>query len=166
MGGGTPVAEIQKTRYTHEAMIDMIIAKPTISQNELAAAFGYTPGWVSQVMNSDAFREKLAERKGEIVDPRIEMQLEERIRGLADKSLEVLIEKLHETKNMNVAVRALDVSTRALGYGFKPQGPAVQVNNYVALVPPKSPSPANWVEQYTPEKLATVLPAAPEPSNG
>jgi hypothetical protein len=144
------VAEIQKTRYTHEAMIDMIIAKPTISQNELAVNFGYTPGWVSQVMNSDAFREKLAERKGEIVDPRIEMQLEERIRGLADKSLEVLIEKLHETKNMNVAVRAFDAAARALGYGFKQNGPQVQLNNYVAIVPPKSANQMEWAQQFTP----------------
>jgi len=146
--GGAAVA-IQKVRYSHDAMIDLIVANPAVSQNELAAHFGYTPGWVSQIINSDAFRERLAERKDELVDPRIRTSIEERIRALADKSIEVLLQKLHETSNMNVAVRALDVATRSLGYGAKPAN-AVQINNYVAHVPPRAQSANDWQQTYTP----------------
>jgi hypothetical protein len=138
---------LRKVRYSHDAMIDAIIENPTVSQNELAAAFGYTPTWISQVINSDAFRERLAERKDELVDPRIRMSVEERIRGLADKSIEVLLEKLHETRNMNVAVRALDVAARSLGYGARASA-AVQINNYVAHIPPRAADAATWVEGY------------------
>lgn len=152
--GGAAVA-IQKVRYSHDAMIDLIIEDPTISQNAMAAHFGYTPGWVSQIINSDAFRERLAERKDELVDPRIRTSIEERIRALADKSIEVLLAKLHETNNMNVAVRALDVATRSLGYGAKP-GNAVQINNYVAHIPPRAPDSTSWNAAYTPQVLKTV----------
>ena len=147
---GGAALSIQKVRYSHDAMIDLIIENPTISQNAMAAHFGYTPGWVSQVINSDAFRERLAERKDELVDPRIRTSIEERIRGLADKSIEVLLQKLHETNNMNVAVRALDVVTRSLGYGARPSA-AVQINNYVAHIPPRAPDAQAWNNTYSPQ---------------
>src|SRR2546421_725388 len=64
-----PVAEagplVRGLRYTHEAMVDMLIAEPWISQNELAARFGFSPSWISTVICSDAFQAKLAERRGE-----------------------------------------------------------------------------------------------------
>ena len=148
---GGPALAIQKVRYSHDAMIDLIIENPTISQNDMAAHFGYTPGWVSQIINSDAFRERLAERKDELVDPRIRTSIEERIRALADKSIEVLLQKLHETNNMNVAVRALDVATRSLGYGAKPAA-TVNVNNFVAHIPPRAPDSSAWVEGYSTPK--------------
>lgn len=157
--GGAAKA-IDKVRYSHDAMIDLIIENPAISQGEMAAYFGYTQGWVSQVINSDAFRERLAERKEELVDPRIRMSIEERIRGLADKSIEVLLQKLHETNNMNVAVRALDVATRALGYGAKPSA-AVQINNYVAHIPPRAPDSSAWVEGYAADRGSVAAPSAP-----
>lgn len=148
---GGPANAIKKVRYSHDAMIDQIIENPAVSQNDLAAYFGYTPGWVSQVINSDAFRERLAERKDELVDPRIRTSIEERIRALADKSIEVLLEKLHQTQNMNVAVRALDVATRSLGYGARPSA-AVQINNYVAHIPPRAPDSTSWTEGYAQQR--------------
>jgi hypothetical protein len=148
---------IMRVRYSHDAMIDEIIAAPHITQRELAARFGYTEPWISQVINSDAFRERLAERKDEIVDPRLRMAVDERLRALVDKSLEVLLVKLEATQNMNVAIRALDVSTRALGYGVKNSAPVTNVNNYVAFVPNKSPNGAAWAEAYTPAAPPKVI---------
>lgn len=135
--------QLKKISYTHDAMIDLIIENPAISQNEIAATFGYTPGWVSQVFNSDSFRERLAARKDELVDPVIRASIEEKLKALADTSIQVLLEKLHSTGNPNVAIRALDVATRSLGYGARPSA-AVQVNNYVAVVPPRAASAQEW----------------------
>jgi hypothetical protein len=128
-------------------MIDLVVANPAISQNEIAAHFGFTPGWVSQVFNSDAFKNRLAERKEELIDPVLKASIEEKLNALADKSIQVLLEKLHQTQNMNVAIRALDVTTRALGYGAK-AGNAVQINNYIAHVPPRSASIEEWQSNY------------------
>ena len=122
---------IAKVRYSHDAMIDMIIANPWISQGELAIKFGYTPGWVSQVLASDAFQHRLAERKAEIVDPAIKASFEERLRGLAFRSAQILQEKLDKPASGipdNLAIKTLELAAKALGYGA-----AVHV---VPLAPP------------------------------
>lgn len=162
---GGAAKSLQKVRYSHDAMIDLIVENPVVTQGELAAYFGYTPGWVSQIINSDAFRERLAERKDELVDPRIRTSIEDRIRALADKSIEVLLEKLHQTQNMNVAVRALDVAARSLGYGARPEGSRVQVNNYVALLPQREASASQWQQVYSPSAAPEVIEHAAVPGD-
>ncbi len=117
-----PVGAIRPTklRYTHEAVIDQIVANPWVSQNQLAAMFGYTPGWLSTVMGSDAFKAKLAERRGEMVDPALQMTLNERFNGLVEKSLAVLQEKLSQPALSipnNLALRAAELGAKALGLG-------------------------------------------------
>jgi hypothetical protein len=147
---------IARVSYTHEDMINTIIAQPWISQKELAARYGYTQGWISQVINSDAFRERLAERKDSVVDPVLRMSLEERIRGVTDVAVQMLAEKLSEAKEMpglggiNAAIRVLEHGSRALGYGAQNLKPNVVVQNYVAVVPQKSLSSEAWVESHKP----------------
>lgn len=111
---------IDKVRYSHDSMIDVIIANPGISQNALAAHFGYTPPWVSQIISSDAFQEKLAARRQEIIDPSLVASVEERFRALADRSLQVLQEKLSNPANAipdNLALKAAELGARGLGAG-------------------------------------------------
>lgn len=113
---------IAKLRYTHDAMVDLIIANPAVSQNELAYRFGYSPSWISNVIASDAFQAKLAERAKELVDPVLQSSVEQRFKGLVMRSLEVLEEKLSKPSDMipdQLALRALEVSSRAAGYGGK-----------------------------------------------
>ena len=148
---------VKRISYTHDAMIDLVIADPLISQGQLARHFGYTEGWVSQVFNSDNFRERLAERKEEIVDPVLKMSIEEKLRGLVDKSIEVLMKKLIEAPNGALAIKALDSGSRALGYGARNAQGNVTQNNYIALVPPTAPSAAAWVEQYKPGAFMDVV---------
>jgi hypothetical protein len=69
---------IAKVGYTHDAMVDQLIATPHISQGELASIFGYSQTWVSQVINSDAFQARLAHRKEQLADPLIIRSIEER----------------------------------------------------------------------------------------
>lgn len=154
-GRGVVMYQIQKVRYTHDGMIDLVIANPAISQNEIAAHFGFTPGWVSQVFNSDAFKNRLAERKEEIIDPVLRASIEEKLQALADKSIQILLDKLHQTQNMNVAIRALDVTTRALGYGAKDKG-GVQINNYIAHVPPRAKDVSDWQSNYVPSAAPVI----------
>ena len=44
MGTDSAAGAIQRVSYTHDALIDMIIANPEVSQGELSKAFGYTQG--------------------------------------------------------------------------------------------------------------------------
>mgnify|MGYP003429802526 CR=1 FL=1 len=119
---------ITKVSYSHDAMIDFIIADPTITQNALATKFGYTAGWVSQIIASDAFQARLAERTGELVDPTIRATVEEKFRGIVIRSLEILKEKLDRPTAQipdNLALRSIELSSRALGYGARDSQPAV-----------------------------------------
>lgn len=119
----SPVArkpEIQKVRYTHEAMIEMIVANPSVSQGELARTFGFSDAWISTVVNSDAFQAKLAQVKEELINPEIRIQINERFRALATKSVQVLMEKLSGPANQvsdQVALRAAELGAKALGLG-------------------------------------------------
>ena len=140
---------IARVKYSHDAMIDMIVANPAIEQNALAAAFGYTVPWVSRVMNSDAFQARLAERKTEIVDPALIASVDEKLRTLASKSLDILIDKLSLAPNLDTALKAVEVSTRALGYGARQQNVAVQ-QNFVVALPGKAVTAEAWSQAHTP----------------
>jgi hypothetical protein len=117
---------IQKVSYSHEALADAIIANPMVTQKELAARFGYTPGWISHVIASDAFQAYLATRKEQIIDPVLRGAVEESFRGLVLQSIEVLRRKLEANPSDNLAVRVLENSARALGYGAR-----VQVSGHI-----------------------------------
>ena len=114
-----------KVSYSHEKMIDYIIATPRIKQGELAAIFGYTQAWVSQIMSSDAFKEKLAARRKEVSDPAVQAALEvwfptteESMRHLMDRSIEVLKEKLNQPKVPDaLALRAFELGAKGLSVG-------------------------------------------------
>jgi hypothetical protein len=141
---------IQKTNYTHDAMIDVIIANPAINQSDLAKHFGYTPGWISRIIRSDSFREALAARKDEIVDPAVLQSVEKRFEALVIQSLEVLQDKLAANPTPDLALKAADLGARALGYGAKPAGGGVQINQqFLVHTPTKAPDAATWLEQRT-----------------
>lgn len=156
---------IQKIRYSHDAMIDMIVANPWVSQGELASAFGYTEGWVSQIIASDAFQARLAQRKNELIDPTLRATIEERFRGLVVRSLEVLMRKL-DKKDISdeTALRAAEIAAKALGYG--PQKAQVTLNQqFVVAVPSKSADTGAWLREHgaggqggaRPSEVVTVL---------
>jgi hypothetical protein len=107
-----------KIRYTHDSMIDLIIANPAISQNDIAAHFGYTPSWVSIIFTSDAFQAKLAARRAELVDPAIAATIEETFKALTHQSLKILMKKLEApVVSDNLALRAAELGAKSLGLG-------------------------------------------------
>ena len=126
-----------KIRYSHEAMCDLILMDPSISQNKLAAVFGYTPGWVSTVITSDAFQSLLARRRAEVVNPEICLGLSERAKAVAVRSMQVLQDKLAKPSDQvpdALALRALEISSKALGMGGN-------------APPPPPPNPAEYLPQ-------------------
>jgi hypothetical protein len=121
----------QKLNYSHAAMVDLIIANPGITQNALAAHFGYTAAWVSTIFASDVFQDALAERTKEIVDPALRATVETNFKAIVIRSQAILMEKLNSTAGCipdNLALRALELSSRALGYGAREVQPAVKVD--------------------------------------
>lgn len=138
---------IEKVSYTHDSMIDLLISNPEISQGQIADHYGYTPGWVSRVIRSDAFRERLAARKAEIVDPKILESVELQFEVLVKRSLEVLQEKLRieNQPSADLALKTAELGARALGYGAKQSQVNIQ-QNFVVAMPQKAKDSAEWLE--------------------
>jgi DNA-binding MarR family transcriptional regulator len=142
---------IKRVHYSHDAVIDFIIANPTVSQGELAREFNYTQPWISRVINSDAFKKRLAERKEELVDPIILESLDSKFNALADLSAELLMKKVEHQLNLDpsaidgkFALAAVDVTHKAAGFGARnPQGGGV-TTNVVVMVPAKAESQEEW----------------------
>lgn len=148
---------IAKPSYTHAAMIDVIVMNPMVSQRDLAAHFGFTESWISQILRSDALRELLAARKAELIDPVVLQGIEKRMEALAMQSLEILQENLQTKRSADVAIKALDLTTRALGFGVKAVG--VQINqNFVVAMPQKEVDGESWTRRYQPADRAGANP--------
>lgn len=124
---------VKKLNYSHEAMVDIIIANPGMRQDDIAAKFGYSASWISQIISSDAFQSRLMERKDEIVDPALRATVKEQLEGVIFRSIEIIKQKLSKPAEDipdNLALRSLELATRANGYGAdtKPKDSAVNVH--------------------------------------
>lgn len=138
---------IARLNYSHDAMCDLIIANPSISKTAIASCFGYTPAWVSRILNSDAFQMRLAARKADIVDPNLVLSIEEKLRTLVSESLDVLIEKLAVTKSTEIALKGVDIGAKALGYGARQQNVTVQ-QSFVVAMPTPIQDQAAWAQKH------------------
>jgi len=113
-----PGSSIKKVSYTHDAMIDAMIQDPAVSEGKLAALFGYTPGWISQIISSDAFKARLEARREELVDPRIRMTLNEKFTAAVNTSLDKLQEKLAAPNvSDDLLLASISLGAKALGLG-------------------------------------------------
>lgn len=106
--------KLVKVKYTHEAMIDLIIQEPTVTVQELAEIFEYSAGWVSRILASDSFQARLAQRKSDLIDPLVAQSLNERMRGVTIQSLEIIQKKLESEESASYAIEALGIAVPAL----------------------------------------------------
>lgn len=126
MTGSTNKQIVEKVSYTHKDMADFILANPSVTQNALGERYGYRPHTVSVIMNSDAFQCYLASRREDLIDPILRLSIEDRMRAVTSKSLEVLQEKLSLPADMisdELALRAAAMGAKALGMGMNPPAP-------------------------------------------
>lgn len=128
------MGRLKRCSYTHDALIDLIIKHPGMDQNHLAAAFGYTPGWISNILASDAFKARMAARREEVVDPVMRATIKERFEALAHQSLTVLMDQLSQsTVSPLVALRAAELGAKAIGIGGHAPAPVPQANRLEQL---------------------------------
>lgn len=162
----TGLKAIREVSYTHDAMIDLLIAKPFVSQGQVAAHFGYTQAWVSRIIRSDAFRERFAVRKSELSDPLLIRSIEDKFQSLVDRSLEILMEKLDQpVVQADLALKAAELGAKALG--LTERNRTAQVNNtFVVAMPDKCQSAQEWIAQHSPRapiEVGSGPPLAAEP---
>jgi hypothetical protein len=123
---------VQRLSYKHEQMVNLLIANPYLTREQIAEHFGCSAGWVSQIIASNAFQARLAERRAELTDPVLLASVEARFKGLVLRSLEIIFDKLDRPVEQipdQLVLRALELSLRALDYGRgEPQPPVAPAN--------------------------------------
>lgn len=113
--------------YSHEALVDLLLANPAATNLELGLVFGRSKEWVGLVKSSGMFREAYAKRASEISDPVLQATIEQRLDMLASRSLEVLNEKLSRPAQDipdNLALQAAALGAKGLGVGGFSSKPA------------------------------------------
>lgn len=118
-------AKPPKLRYSHQAMVDMLVQNPQLKQNDLAVMFDKSPAWISTIITSDAFQGRLAERRDEYLDPELRLSLQERFRALTTRSLQILQERLEGNPSDNLLLKTTDLGAKALGLGGNAPAPVV-----------------------------------------
>lgn len=147
---GNPKPTIRKVRFTHDAVIDDIILDPSVSQGELARKWGFTEAWLSIIINSDAFKNRLKERKAEMVDPQIIATVNERLDSLAQRSLDKLLDRLEGRDPLSPGpIKTPDLIAMAkLGVGDKNTRVSTPTHQslYVVNLPPPAQDSKTWLE--------------------
>jgi hypothetical protein len=65
---------VQRVSYKHQAVIDAVIVNPFILQRELAAAYGYSRGWVGQILLSPVVQARMAARRAQLLGRQKKLQ--------------------------------------------------------------------------------------------
>ena len=127
---------------THDAILECILANPGINLGEVAQVFGVTQSWLSCIIHSDCFQDKLTEAKVELYGD-IRTSVKDRISALAQRSLARLQEKIEVEDRIERITDAAEMALKAMGYigqtngkplgGVSAQG-NVQVNQYFGSV--------------------------------
>lgn len=117
---------IAKLNFSHEAIIRFMLENPNVTQNEVAAHFGYSVSWISIIVHSDAFRAKWKEMSGR-ADELVLADIPAKMRGVASLAIEALGDQVQiAAENPNILNRSFLLETSEtllskLGYGAKPQ---------------------------------------------
>lgn len=108
--------QIDKVGHIHECIINDMIAEPTVTQLQLCERFGYTPGWMSRVINSDSFQARLSQRRQELLDPDVKRQLNDRLQAVVVQSMDAIQQKLNSPESSaDLALASLGVASAGLG---------------------------------------------------
>ena len=140
--------------YTHQAVIDEILANPLIERKELADKFGVSENWMKKVINSDAFQTVLDKRREQIVNPIISQTVQERLRGVTNSAIDPLQTRLdagHVNNEEVIEIAKMGLETQGLLGNAK----AVASNSqFVIMMPPPQATTEDWVEQVQSEGVS------------
>ena len=111
-------AQIKKVGWWHEEIFNWMISNPEKKLGECAQVMGVTQAWLSTVINSDVFKEKLEERR-ELHFANVSQDVASKIGSLADLSLDVLTERIEaERANIGLGIvkDSAEMALKAAGY--------------------------------------------------
>jgi hypothetical protein len=107
--------QLNRLNHRHEGLLNWLILNPSKSQNDCARELGYTPAWVSQVINSDMFQALYKERCAECGILAVHT-ITAQLAGATSIALEKTIEKLQNGPSERFLGEALRTCLTSMGY--------------------------------------------------
>lgn len=112
--------QLKEMDIRHHAILNWMLLNPGRSSRECADYFGVSQSWLSILTRSDVFQVELNKRQMQIA-ARICQTIPERLRMIADVSLDKLATKLEESEDPDFILEVADKTLARLGYGTGPR---------------------------------------------
>jgi hypothetical protein len=109
------MAQIQRISHTHDQLMNWLISNPEASLRDCADYFGYSQGWLSQIIHSDVFQAKLRERQDDVFI-RVADGIPAKLSAMADVALGKVTEALERSDDGKFALDVFDKAMHRLGY--------------------------------------------------
>lgn len=106
--------QLKAISHRHQAIMDLMLAQPDVTQREIAAVLGYTEAWVSQVIHSDVFQATYRKLYKDQFDT-VVIGSREKLLGLAHQAMERVGEELQNAPTPRFALDTMNSTLRALG---------------------------------------------------
>lgn len=130
------MAEIKHLSHTHEAIMEHMVANPEESLESVAKRFGYTQGWLSQLIHSSLFQAQLHYRQ-DVSFSEAALSVKDRISHMAHQSLKRLNERIEfGSLNNGELIDTAELALKSLGFGAPKQQPVFQQNNQINVNQP------------------------------
>lgn len=130
-------ASIQKVSIKHEMIMNYIMENPQEPLASVAAHFGISSAWLSTVIHSPAFQDRLLEKKDVLFHHTVVATVRDKVSVLAHKALDKLVDQIDFTLDTKELRETADMALERLGYGGKNggagDGPTVINNNTLVV---------------------------------
>lgn len=127
-----PRPQVKRLSFSHEAIARWLLENPGASLGECAEEFGYTRGWLSIIIHSDAFKAKYHEMQAQ-ADRLVIDDIPAKMRGTVSLALEGLADQVEKAvadgkqENRQFLLNTSEALLQKLGYGA-PSGGKVVIN--------------------------------------
>ena len=116
-----PAIPIQTVSTKHEAIINFMLANPTMRLQDVAAHHGVSGPWLSVLIHSDAFQARL-KAKSEVLFGLTVRPLAEKINAVAHRAVDRLLEKVDDPNiTPRTALDILELTTARIDFAGKAQ---------------------------------------------
>lgn len=142
----------------YDSMVDFYVSNPFATLADVSRYIGHSVTWVSRIVNTDAFRAKLAAKKVESIDPMIRANLNEKLILVAQEAAKQVLEKLEKGDNPDFALQALQATAKVLALGGKK--PDSDTPPFALIIPAKVETVDAWQAQFAkPDIEGEIVPA-------
>lgn len=121
-------------RFWHQRVVDVMLLEPNLKIKELAERLNVSPQWMGTLLKSDAFKEYYTDRLREHRALTTEVMMS-KIAGTTMAALDAMAKKINGGDVPLAALTdAVEVGTRALGFGQKGGAPVQVTTNGPTMV--------------------------------